>query len=193
VLGVLFGGPIGTAGHLACTIKVGVNTHLGAYFGGAERDVRTTSAPTVLPPRVVSFVAPPDTPVYLCDQFDDWVYDDRDGTWVPAGTPGATCRLAPAAGTHEPALDPLFDLMEVLDSVTDPMDPVVLDPLVCPILASLAGDYAGVVTINSQGDVFLLGEPSSDCPPYDLDPAGPPGSDVEVVVVPPAVAAVGST
>jgi hypothetical protein len=48
-------------------------------------------------------------------------------------------------------------------------DPTVLDPAVCPVLASLAGEY-GPVTVNGQGDVFVAGEPQWDCPPYDIWP-----------------------
>lgn len=47
-----------------------------------------------------------------------------------------------------------------------------VDPAVCPALVALAGDYAGVVTIDPTGDVFIpdplgLGlTPIYDCPPY---------------------------
>ena len=41
------------------------------------------------------------------------------------------------------------------------------DYAACPALAAMAGSY-GVVTINSQGDIYVDGEPTWDCPPYDI-------------------------
>ncbi|HWL35972.1 MAG TPA: hypothetical protein VNQ77_07240 [Frankiaceae bacterium] len=40
------------------------------------------------------------------------------------------------------------------------------DEAACPAFTSLAGSY-GVVTVTSQGDVYVAGEPTWDCPPYD--------------------------
>ncbi|HWL37069.1 MAG TPA: hypothetical protein VNQ77_12845 [Frankiaceae bacterium] len=55
------------------------------------------------------------------------------------------------------------------------------DGQICPRLQLLAPG-AGPVVVNSQGDVFVAGEPFWDCPPYDLwptaDPAGDPWEDV---------------
>jgi len=45
---------------------------------------------------------------------------------------------------------------------------VILDPTVCPILATLSGNYAGQVTIDSTGDVVVGGIKVEDCPPYDV-------------------------
>ncbi|HWL37811.1 MAG TPA: hypothetical protein VNQ77_16615 [Frankiaceae bacterium] len=189
VTGVLFGGPVRQTGHLTCTVKVGVATHAASYVNGAEADGWGAGGVTYVGPRVVSFAAPRDVPVYLCDRFDQSVYDARSGTWVPAGTPGATCRLVLGTGW---ALDPLFDLLDSARPLLDSLKRDVVDPLVCPVLASLAGDYVAV-SVNSQGDVFVLGEPYWDCPPYDLGPTPQSDPDVAVVVVPPAVATVGST
>ena len=41
----------------------------------------------------------------------------------------------------------------------------IVDPLVCPIIA-VAAPGAGPMYINSQGDVWVDGEGSYDCPPY---------------------------
>ena len=43
----------------------------------------------------------------------------------------------------------------------------IVDPLPCSVLALLAPGAPGVVDINSQGDVYVDGEPQYDCPPYD--------------------------
>jgi hypothetical protein len=51
----------------------------------------------------------------------------------------------------------------------DPLGPVddvgrLVDAYTCPVLAALAGTY-GVVTVTSDGDVYLAGELFWDCPP----------------------------
>lgn len=42
-----------------------------------------------------------------------------------------------------------------------------IDPTVCPVLAAFAGTY-GTITITSEGDIFVRGEHTHDCPPYDI-------------------------
>ena len=170
--GYLHGGPIAQNGTITCTIKVGVNTHAGAYVNGASASATGTSGVTVLAPTIVSYVSPSGVPVFACDQFNDgsttWVLDARTDTWVAAGTPGAECYLAISGGTDDPVFDPIFDLLDTIDALLVSLEKDVIDPLVCPVLQQLQGDYAGLVTINSQGDVFIAGEPFWDCPPYDL-------------------------
>jgi hypothetical protein len=56
-----------------------------------------------------------------------------------------------------------FDLYEVLNDLVI----AYVDPTICAVLDDYAGTY-GPVTINEQGDVFVLGEPQWDCPPYDI-------------------------
>ncbi|HWL38390.1 MAG TPA: hypothetical protein VNQ77_19540, partial [Frankiaceae bacterium] len=146
--------------------------HAGAYVNGATRNQSGTNGVTVLQPGVVSYISPEGEPVYLCDEFNDgtttWVLDARTDTWVPAGTAGAECYLAISAGTGDPIFDPIFDLLDTIDALLIQLEKDVIDPIVCAVLPLLQGDYAGVVTINGQGDIFLLGEPFWDCPPYDL-------------------------
>jgi len=163
--GVLYGGPIAQNGTLTCTIKVNVGTHAGAYVNGATRSATGTNGTTVLQPGVVSYISPPGEPVYSCAAFNDgsvnWVLDARTNTWVNASTtPDAECHLAISGGTDDPIFDPIFDLLDLVGTT--------LDTVICPVLAELEGDYAGLVTINAQGDVFIAGDPFWDCPPYDL-------------------------
>jgi hypothetical protein len=75
------------------------------------------------------------------------------GQWArcSAGNP-----LSAAAGV----LDPLCERTEC--NVFPPVDPIL-----CPVLASLRGVY-GPVTIDPEGDVWVAGEKVWDCPPYDF-------------------------
>lgn len=88
--------------------------------------------------------------------------------------------------TTTPIVPPV--VIEVLDAVFAQIDAVLaqldgvfdivnqfeidnVDPKLCPVLAGAAGSYAGgLVTINDQGDVFVLGTTDLDkfwdCPPY---------------------------
>jgi hypothetical protein len=54
---------------------------------------------------------------------------------------------------------------EVID-ILDALFIGTIDPLLCPILQGLAGDYAGVITIGADGDLTVAGELIEDCPPY---------------------------
>ena len=61
-------------------------------------------------------------------------------------------------------------LAQVFDTLSD-LEVQFVDPVLCPIFVTLGGvipDVPGVLEINGQGDVFLLGDPFWDCPPYDL-------------------------
>jgi hypothetical protein len=88
-------------------------------------------------------------------------------------------------GTSEPATcdPPVFIQLppticegcSILEIVFDALNNVFItyvDPVVCPVLVSLAGTYPGGVTIAPDGDVFVpdpLGlqpNPVYDCPPY---------------------------
>ena len=58
---------------------------------------------------------------------------------------------------------PPQELLELLDA----MFVELADPVVCPALKARAPG-AGPVFINEQGDVYVLGTPQWDCPPYDI-------------------------
>ena len=71
-------------------------------------------------------------------------------TAVLAGAPAAQADYCPVFNPTNPkCLLPNADLM------------------VCPVLAAFAGSY-GEVTINAQGDVYVLGSLFWDCPPYEV-------------------------
>jgi hypothetical protein len=168
--GVLYGGPIAQNGTLTCTIKVNVGTHTGPYVNGASRSATGTNGTTILSPGVVSYISPGTEPVYLCDQFKDAggttrYWDGDADVWTTSSA--VNCELAISAGTGDPILDPINDLIDTLDALLQSVGQT-LDAVICPVLATLQGDYAGIVTINAQGDVFIAGDPYRDCPPYDL-------------------------
>ena len=50
-------------------------------------------------------------------------------------------------------------------------------------LTALAQGEYGVFSVNGQGDVFLLGEPFWDCPPFDLFPPPWPTIGAEIITV----------
>jgi hypothetical protein len=171
--GYLYGGPITQNGTLKCTIKAGVNTHTGTTAPGQSASLSGTGTAgvTVVAPGIVSYVSPPETDVYVCDQFTDsanvtYYWDGDNNVWTTSSA--VNCELAIGAGTDDPIFDPVFDLLDTIDALLQSVEKDVIDPLVCPVLATLQGDYAGLVTINAQGDVFIAGTPFWDCPPYDL-------------------------
>ncbi len=73
-------------------------------------------------------------------------------------------------------IDLLISLFETIDATLAPVwstltdiEKTYIDPTLCDVLDGIPGTY-GPVTINTQGDVFIDGEPFWDCPPYDLFP-----------------------
>ena len=160
--GYLHGGPIAQNGTLTCTIKVGVDNHAGAYVNGASASATGTSGATILPPTIISYVSPSRVPVYACDKFVDaggtaYYWDGDLNVWTTNS--GVKCELAISGGTDDPALDPVNDLVELLDTV------------ICIPLAALhavLNDPAAPVYVAADGDVYLLGDLFWDCPPYEL-------------------------
>jgi hypothetical protein len=186
--GYLYGGPIAQNGTLKCTIKSGVNTHTGTTPPGQSASLSGTGTAgvTYVLPGIVSYVSPPETDVYVCDQFTDststtYYWDGDNNVWTTSSA--VHCELAISGGTSDPIFDPVFDTLDTViqaiidlltlveDTLSD-IEKTFVDPTVCPVLAGLAGTYdlspVIVVTINGQGDIFLDGEPFWDCPPYDL-------------------------
>jgi hypothetical protein len=166
--GYIDGGPILQNGTITCTIQVGGATHADAN-NGASASATGTNGFTYLSPTLVSYSSPPLTPVYLCTQFNDgsvtYYWDDTTGTWTTSAS--STCGLAISGGTSDPVFDPIFDLIDTILDLLTTVEKDVIDPAVCPVLATLAGSY-GPITINAQGDIFINGEAFWDCPPYDL-------------------------
>jgi len=159
--GFLSGGPYPENGTLTCTVQVGGGLHTDAD-NGAKASATGTNGVTFLNPTLVSYNAPPNTNIYLCDQFTNasnvtYVYDDTDGEWEPAaGNYGATCRLTLSAGTDDPLFQGIFEAV---------------DGIACPVLATTGStglaDVPGVVSVRSDGDVELLGDDAWTCPPYE--------------------------
>ena len=157
--GELDGGPIAQNGTITCTIQVGYAGLHSDPDNGAKASATGTNGVTILNPTVVSYVSPPWTNVYVCDQFADssgttYVYDDVDGAWEFSGSSSAACRIAVSASTSEPAVEGLNE------SAGDAADAVS-----CPVLAGLAG-LSPVITIGPDGDVYANGEPVWTCAPY---------------------------
>jgi hypothetical protein len=151
--GVIYGYIAHGDGTLRCYITVnggdvGADVEVQAPGAGAER---------------ISFAANDTDAVNIC-----WEVTTSHGT--ETGCAESTHTQIPPqavidlliliAETVDGALVPVFDLL------TD-IEKTYIDPNVCPALAAAAGTY-GPITINSQGDVFIDGEPFWDCPPYDL-------------------------
>ena len=66
-------------------------------------------------------------------------------------------------------IDLLISVIDTIDAILIGIEKDVIDPIVCPILIGLEGDYAPLpIVINDQGDVFIAGEAFWDCPPYDI-------------------------
>jgi hypothetical protein len=70
----------------------------------------------------------------------------------------------------------LLDAVARIWDVWDSVDPIQLDPIDCPVFASLSPGVPGVVDITPEGDVTVAGTPFWDCPPYGnlFPPDGPP-------------------
>ena len=157
--GELDGGPITQNGTITCTIQVG---NAGLHTdpdNGAKASATGTNGVTTLNPTLVSYTSPPNTNVYLCDQFTDasnvtYVFDDVDGAWeAAAGNTTAACRLAISAGTDDPLIQ---GIEEAIDGV------------ICPVLAGVGpAGVAGVAEIQDDGDIAVAGDELWLCPPYE--------------------------
>lgn len=168
--GYLYGGPMAQNGTVTCTIKIGVPTHNGSYVHGASRSATGNNGTTVLSPGLVSYIAPSDLPVYLCDRFTDaggvtYYWDGDANVWTTNSA--VNCELAISTGTNDPFFDPIWDLVETTNDLAGILGKDTVDPFICPVYSSFQGNYAGVATINNQGDVYRLGELFWDCPPYE--------------------------
>jgi len=154
----LEGGPIAQNGTLTCTILVGGGLHAYAD-SGAKASATGTNGVTVLAPTPVTYTSPPNSNVYICDEFTDaagvtYVYDDLDGAWEPAaGNTTAGCRY--------------WIWNRLRDDPFIQGDPPLAD-IDCLILSLLVPvDVAGVVAIRRDGDIEVAGDDLWICPPYD--------------------------
>jgi hypothetical protein len=108
----------------------------------------------------ISFAAGPGDLVALCESVAF-----ADGTTRPVDCGGGDPTFPP-----QEIIDTLNLIFDTINGVLDDAYSVV-DPVICPVLTSLAGSY-GPITIKPDGDVYvpdplvLLGGPVYDCPPY---------------------------
>ncbi|HVF06935.1 MAG TPA: hypothetical protein VNA20_19010 [Frankiaceae bacterium] len=120
---------------------------------GVQADTTPTGTGTgvAVTQKQVSFLAGDTDTVRLCIQWS-------------AGTGGTTC-----VPVVPPQVPPQV-VYDTIDGVLWQVWPIV--PSICPYLKRLAGTWGTppgpVVFINSQGDVYVDGEPQWDCPPYDI-------------------------
>ena len=88
-------------------------------------------------------------------------------TATVAGHPAAT-RCRPFASMQVPPQEVIDVLNDAVDVVNDVFVDHV-DPVLCDVLADV-DEPPGPVVVTEQGDVYVLGEPMWDCPPYDIWP-----------------------
>src|SRR4051812_34797851 len=127
------------SGTLTCRVQVTTSNHTGTgpTVSGHGTGVVTAG------PSLLNYVAGPTDDVYLCGEFTDdstgttYYFDDVNGVW--STDPTVLCGLATSTGGGD---DPLTQFEK--DNI---------DPVVCPILASLSPGVPGVVDIDPTGDL----------------------------------------
>jgi hypothetical protein len=65
-----------------------------------------------------------------------------------------------------PPWDPLGPVRDVVDILNEAFFEPHVDPALCPILAAQYPGVPGIVDIDWEGDVYVLGAGYWDCPPY---------------------------
>jgi hypothetical protein len=159
------------SGRLTCSLKVGTlyddPTHNDPAVASTQGDV--TPAVAVAPPVPVSFHAGTGDVVVVCAQVDvvgeGTYYLTEYGGWHFWTTdPGNECKGFEAIAVIPPYVTRIAQLVgTAIDAVNGVF--VVVDPVVCALLASLAPG-AGPVVIDPTGDTYLDGELWYDCQPY---------------------------
>jgi hypothetical protein len=174
---------------ITCTIQVGGanSTHAGEDADSVTSTAGTQVAsipPTDddLPP-VVNYVAPENTPVFLCTEAiingQSWFWDatiaeegpvdqlDTATGWTTSS--GALCNEAIRQeifpGPFQPVLDLIDSVLATVDAITQPFEEAI-DGLICGVLGGLAPGIPGVLDITGEGDVYLFGLGLWDCPTY---------------------------
>lgn len=149
---------------LICTIQDGGRTHADPDFASATS--AETTGVVALPPTLLQ--GPPTFPndPHLCSQLH--FADGTDLYWNASEITGREWTTDPTvicAGFVCPGDGCECSIETGCPDDDDPFVTVV-DPIVCPVFASLAPGVPGVVDIEAEGDVALLGAPFWDCPPY---------------------------
>lgn len=101
--GYISGGPVFAAGTLRCSIQVGVEPHSGSDAVSVSGSNAGPAPIVVIPHTVVSYVSPPEVPVYLCSEWTDangtvYFHEDPDPAlshW--SADPATPCSLATSA------------------------------------------------------------------------------------------------
>jgi hypothetical protein len=79
---------------------------------------------------------------------------------------GGTVECHPMAVVRQPDED---DVLGTVFATIVGLEHTVVDPILCPLLASLSPGLPPVVTIDSEGDLALFGTGTLyDCPPYGV-------------------------
>jgi hypothetical protein len=148
----------------------GQNTYNGAAYGYAVFDdqgthtlrcyitVNGTEAASSIPNSGTGFVVTAGPVTFFAE----------DGALVEECTEidGATVSCGESTNTQIPPQEVLDALSGVFDAI-DNAEITLIDPIVCPILASLSPGVPGVVDITPEGDTTIVGVgPFWDCPPY---------------------------
>jgi hypothetical protein len=127
---------------------------------------------------LVTFTVPPDSFVEICTEIDAVTVSCSSveiSQIPPQEVEDLLTTLEDVVTTVEQTLP------ESLTNFIDNIKPGIVDPTLCPVLASLAPGAPGV-DISPEGDTTIVGDPVWDCPPYgNLGPTRIPPSYVYVM------------
>jgi hypothetical protein len=113
------------------------------------------------------------TTIHWSDNSSDTTCGDSDNFRIPPQQ--VTDLLDTVFVTIDGVLVTIDDLLNPVFDAANNFEKANIDPVVCPILAALAGTY-GQIVIDAQGDVYFVPNPDPlglgtvkiwDCPPYD--------------------------
>lgn len=150
--GVVYGAVVASGENVSIRCYLTVD---GVVVPGGSTGTMTGTTAT-LTATTVSYRAPDSQSVEVCTE------------WTAGSEGGTSCDIsvnatAPVPPGTEALFDAFWDLWWGFWSVADP-----IDPMDCPILASLSPGVPGIVDVMSDGDVVVLGNWLWDCPPYDV-------------------------
>jgi hypothetical protein len=127
-------------------------------------EMRTAGPLAVLAPTPIQYTARDDQRVELC------VFTDTVDAHGQVRTDSCYDHYGWEQFPPQDVIDLLDLVLAAVDAAYAPVDAAeveYVDPLVCPVLASLAPGVPGTVDITAEGDTTLVGAgPFWDCPPY---------------------------
>lgn len=137
---------------VSATIRCEVRVNGAPASGG----VLTASGTTVLAgAAAVTYAASETQFVQVCETVD-----------FPGFTTQSCHGVAPVQLPPQEITDAFDNAVAIVESLVVDF----VDPVVCSVLPQLAG-VTDPVTVEPDGDVYLLGDPIWECPPYDSQPA----------------------